>query len=295
MEEEKKSNSKIIVIVLALLLAGALAYTFYNKNEHKKLTDAITVEKEEIEQNLDNMIVKYEDAIGQNTSLSNELAFERDKIIALRDSIKGLKSTNINLIFRYKKQIAKLEETNRRLFFMTDSLTGANTLLTRDLDSARVNINRQIAVNDTLSMQNISLAEKVAIGSVLKINSAKVLAMREKTNGKLVETSRARNTDAFRINFTIAKNEISEQGDRQVYIQIIDVTTGTTIASKGEVTVLNDETINYSDTTTINYLNEEMDVVSLVEVDRDLIERGVFAVNIYIDSNIVGVTKITLK
>lgn len=295
MEEEKKSNSKIIVIVLALLLIGALAYTFYNKSEHKKLTDAITVEKEEIEQNLDNMIVKYEDAIGQNTSMSNELAFERDRIIALRDSIKGLKSTNLNLIFRYKKQIAKLEETNRRLFFMADSLTGANTLLTIDLDSARVNMTRQIAVNDTLSMQNINLAEKVAIGSVLKVSSAKVLAMREKTNGKLVETNRARNTDAFRINFTIAKNEISEQGERRVYIQIVDVTSGTTVASKGEVTILNDETINYSDTATINYLNEAIDVVSLVEVNRDLIERGVFAVNIYIESNIVGVSKITLK
>ncbi|UMB53220.1 hypothetical protein MKD41_12865 [Lutibacter sp. A64] len=295
MEEEKKSNSKIIVIVLAVLLIGALAYTFYNKSEHKKLTDAITVEKEEIEQNLDKMIVKYEDAIGQNTSMSNELAFERDKIIALRDSIKGLKASNLNLIFRYKKQIAQLEETNRRLFFMNDSLTGANSLLTKDLDSARVHITRQIAVNDTLSLQNISLAEKVAIGSVLKVNSAKVLAMRERNNGKLVETSRARNTDAFRISFTVAKNEISEKGERQVYIQIVDVTSGTTVASKGEVTVSNDETINYSDTTAINYLNEPLDVVSLVEVDRDLIERGVYAVNIYIDNTIVGVTKITLK
>ncbi|REE83408.1 hypothetical protein BX611_0699 [Lutibacter oceani] len=295
MEENKKSNSKAIVIVLALLLVAALAYTFYNKNEHKKLTDAITVEKEEIEQNLDNMIVKYEDAIGQNTSMSNELAFERDRIIALRDSIKGLKATNLNLIFRYKKQIAKLEETNRRLFFMTDSLTGVNNILTVNLDSARVNISRQLAVNDTLSMKNQNLAEKVAIGSMLKVNSAKVLAMRERTNGKLVETSRARNTDAFRINFTVAKNEISEQGERPVYIQIVDVTTGETVASKGILALAEGKEINYSDATTINYLNEAVDVVSLVEVDRELIERGVYAINIFVENRIVGVTQITLK
>ena len=86
------------------------------------------------------MIVKYEEAIGQNTSMSNELSIERDRIIALRDSIKGLKATNYNLIRRYRGQIAKLEETNRRLFFMTDSLTGANQLLTIDLDSANVKI-----------------------------------------------------------------------------------------------------------------------------------------------------------
>lgn len=295
MEEKNKSNSKIIVVVLALLLVGALAYTFYNKNEHKKLTNAIEEEKEEIEQNLDNMIVKYEDAIGQNTSMSKELAFERDRIVALRDSIKQLKGTNYNLIRRYRKEIAKLEETNKRLFFMTDSLTGINSVLKVNLDSARVNISRQIAVNDTLTMTNLDLSEKVAIGSVLKVNSAKILAMRERTSGKLVETARARNTDAFRINFTIGKNEISEKGERKIYIQIIDVTTGNTIASKGEITLLNDKKANFSDSTTVNYLNEAIDIVSLVEVDRDLIERGVYLVNIFIDNKLSGVTQITLK
>ena len=144
-------------------------------------------------------------------------------------------------------------------------------------------------------MNNQYLTEKVAIGSMLKVNSANVLGMREKTNGKLVETSRARNTDAFRINFTVAKNEISEQGERAVYIQIVDVTTGETVASKGSLALADGKEINYSDATTINYLNEAIDVVSLVEVDRDIIERGLYAVNIFVENRIVGVTQITLK
>jgi hypothetical protein len=117
--------------------------------------------------------------------------------------------------------------------------------------------------------------------------------MREKTNGKLVETSRARNSDAFRINFTIAKNEISEQGERQVYIQIVN-TKGQTIASKGEL-VINDVTINYSDQTIVNYLNEAVDIISLVEVNRDNIEKGLYSVNIYIEDKLIGATNITLK
>ena len=293
MEENKKSNSKLIVIVLAVLLLGILGYTLYNNSEHKKVTDAIEEEKLEIEGNLDNMIVKYEEAIGQNTSMSNELSIERDRIIALRDSIKGLKATNYNLIRRYRGQIAKLEETNRRLFFMTDSLTGANQLLTIDLDSANVKILGQLAKNDTLSLQNLQLSEKVAIGSILKVSKAKILAMRERSNGKLVETSRSRNTDAFRINFTVAKNEISEQGERQVYIQIVD-SKGITLASKGEL-MYNDTQINYSDQTIINYVNENVDIISLVEVNRDTMEQGVYKVNIYIENKFVGATQITLK
>jgi len=293
MEENKKSSSKVIVIALAVLLLAVVAYTFYNNSKHKELTDAIEVEKLEIEGNLDNMIVKYEEAIGQNTSMTNELSLERDRIISLRDSIKDLKGTNYNLIRRFRKEISKLEEKNKELFSLNEMLTNENVLLTTNLDSARVNISHQIAVNDTLSIQNLNLSEKVAIGSVLKVSSAKVLAMREKTNGKLVETSRARNTDAFRINFTIAKNEISEQGERQVYIQIVN-SKGITVASKGELT-FNEAQISYSDQTIINYLNEAVDVISLVEVDRETINKGFYKVNIYIEDKFVGATQITLK
>ena len=293
MEENKKSNSKVIVIVLAILLLGVIGYTIYNNNNHKKLTDAVEEEKLEIEGNLDSMIVKYEEAIGQNTSMTNELSLERDRIIALRDSIKGLKSSNYRSMKRYRGQIAKLEETNRRLFFMTDSLTGVNQLLTINLDSANVQISSQLAKNDTLTLQNLSLSEKVAIGSILKVGTAKVLAMRERNNGKLVETSRAKNTDAFRINFTISKNEISEQGERQVYIQIVN-SKGLTVASKGELT-FGETQIGYSDQTIVNYLGESVDIISLVEVNRDYISSGAYKVYIYIEDKLAGATQFTLK
>ena len=250
--------------------------------------------KVEIEENLDSMIVKYEDAIAQKTSMSNELSIERDRIIALRDSVKNLKSTNYSLIRRYRRQISKLEETNRKLFFMNDSLTKANDSLIVNLDSAQVKISEHIAKYDTLTLKNQELIQKVAIGSILKVSKAKVIAMRERSSGKLVETSRSRNTDAFRINFSVDKNEISEQGERNVYIQIVN-SKGQTIAPKGELVLTEDLTVNYSDSTTINYLNESIDIISLVEVNRDNIEKGIYTVNVYIENKFVGVTKIILK
>lgn len=294
MEEDKKSNNKILVIALAVLLIGALAYTFYSNSEHKKLTDAIEDEKSEIEQNLDGMIVKYEDAIAQNTSMSSELSIERDRIIALRDSIKGLKSSNYGLMKRYRNEIAKLEETNKRLFSLNEVLTGENKLLSSNLDSVNVKMSNQLAINDTLTGVNKNLIEKVAIGSTLKVNTAKILAMRERSGGKLVETSRSRNTDAFRINFTVGKNEIAEPGERQVYVQVLDIK-GNTVASKGELTLINNTQINYSDSTIINYINESIDVISLVEVNRDLIKEGVYTVNIFIENKFSGASQITLK
>lgn len=294
MEENKKSNTNLIIIALAVLLLGALAYTFYTNTEHKKLTDAIEVEKLEIEQNLDSMIVRYEDAIAQKTSMSDELIIERDRIIALRDSIKDLKVVNYSMLRRYKGEISKLEVSNKKLFLLNESLTSSNQLLTTNLDSAKVVITRQIAKNDTLTTQNLTLAQKVAIGSELKISTAKVIAMKERSSGKLVETTRANNTDALRINLTIVKNEIAEKGDRQVYIQIVNAQ-GKTMSPKGEFTLYNNTQVSYSDLSMVNYMNEAIDLISLVEVNRDLLKAGVYTVNIYIENKFVGATKITLK
>ncbi len=294
MEENKKSNTNLIIIALAVLLLGALAYTFYTNTEHKKLTDQIEVEKLEIEQNLDSMIVRYEDAIAQKTSMSAELTIERDRIIALRDSIKDMKVINYSMLRRYKGEISKLEESNKKLFLLNESLTSSNQLLTTNLDSAKVVITRQIAKNDTLLVQNLTLAKKVAIGSELKISTAKVLAMKERNNGKLVETTRANNTDALRINLTIVKNEIAEPGDRQVYIQIADAQ-GKTLSPKGEFMLYDNTQISYSDLSIVNYMNEAIDLISLVEVNRDLMKAGVYTVNIYIENKFVGAIKFVLK
>ncbi|MDO9138202.1 MAG: hypothetical protein Q7U21_10290 [Lutibacter sp.] len=294
MEENKKSNTNLIIIALAVLLLGALAYTFYTSSEHKKLTDEIEVEKLEIEQNLDSMIVRYEDAIAEKTSMSGELIIERDRIIALRDSIKDLKVINYSMLRRYKGEISKLEESNKKLFLLNESLTSSNQLLTTNLDSAKVVITKQIAKNDTLLVQNLTLAKKVAIGSELKISTAKVLAMKERNNGKLVETTRANNTDALRINLTIVKNEIAERGDRQVYIQIVDAQ-GKTMSQKGEFMLYDNTQVSYSDLSIVNYMNEAIDLISLVEVNRDLMKAGVYTVNIYIENKFVGAIKFVLK
>lgn len=294
MEESKSSNNKFLIIALAVLLVGVVAYTIYNNGEHKKLENAIEVEKNEIATNLDSMIVKYEDAIAKNTSMSNELSLERDRIIALRDSVRNMKVINYEMLRKFRSQIFKLEETNKKLFQQNENLTSANRKLSSNLDSVNVVVSNQIAKNDTLTIVNQGLSEKVKIGSILKVQSAKILAMRERSGGKLVETSRSRNTDAFRINFTITKNEISEQGERNVYIQIVDLK-GNTIAKKGKFMLFDNTEINFSDKTTVNYVNEPIDIISLVEVNRDKINDGVYTVNIFIENKFAGASQITLK
>jgi hypothetical protein len=198
------------------------------------------------------------------------------------------------MLRKFRSQIFKLEETNKQLFQKNEILISENRVLSSNLDSVKVVVSNQLAKNDTLTVLNQGLSEKVKIGSILKVNSAKILAMRERSGGKLVETSRSRNTDAFRVNFTIAKNEISEPGERNVYIQIVDLK-GSTIARKGQLVLFDNTSIDYSDKTIVNYVNEPIDIISLVEVNRDNIKDGVYTVNIFIENKFAGASQITLK
>ncbi|MDP6921620.1 MAG: hypothetical protein QGH06_01485 [Lutibacter sp.] len=281
-------------IVLGVLLAGLLAYTVYSSLEHTKLTDALEKERTAIAQDLDNMVGKYEEAIAQNTTMSEELTLKRDKIVALRDSVKGLKATNYNTIRRYRRQITALEAQNRKLFFINDSLAVANQSLSADLNTAQQTITTQTQQYDDLTATNQALSEKVAIGSVLKVNDIKVVAMRERSSGKMTETRRSRITDAFRVMCTIAENKVADKQAHKVYIQVADAQ-GNTVASKGEHQLLSGEKVAYSDVTTVDYEQEALEILSLITVDRVQINKGVYTVNVYVEAALAASAEIRLK
>ena len=291
--EAAKNNNKSILIALAVLVVALAVYLVYSNQQHKKLTNEIEQEKIEVGVQLDSMIVKYEDAISENTSMRQELEFERDRIMVLRDSLRETKATDYATISRLRRRIAQLEETNRKLFRLNDSLTGKNRELTRDLDLATIKIKEEVARADTLTQENLNLSAKVEIGQMLKIKDAKVLAMRQKNNGQYVETKRSRYTDAFRVNFTIEANAITEKGEKSVYVQLVDAA-GNVVVMQGEVQ-MPASMLSYSDSATVDYANQEVDVISLIEVNREAILKGEFTANVYIEDYFVAGAKITLK
>ncbi|PCI34122.1 MAG: hypothetical protein COB60_06880 [Flavobacteriaceae bacterium] len=290
---EKKSN-KVILIVLAIFLVGALGYIFYSNQEHTKLTNAITEEKVEIQEDLQKMVLKYDEAIAQNTEITDELRTERDKIVTFQASIKKLKNSNYGLMRKYRKQIANMQASYDRLSLQVVELTEENSMLTDSLGVANTQILQKTFQNDSLVAQNNELLNTVTKGSVLRVIGINVISMRERSNGQLKETTRARRTDAFRINFRVAQNDIAGLGERIALIQILD-SKGAVIAEKGTVTFDDGNEVGYSDRTIIDYNNTNIDVISLVELDRSTIVKGSYTVNVYLDNRFVGASNITLK
>ncbi|HBS11934.1 MAG TPA: hypothetical protein DEO36_05225 [Flavobacteriaceae bacterium] len=295
MEEQKSSsNKKIIIIALLALLAALGVYTMRISSKFKEAESFLKEEKKQILSNLTSMEEKYDTAIAQNNSMSEELTIERDRIIAFKDSVTNLKNANWSLIRRYKGQIGKLEATNSRLMAVADSLFLVNNDLTIQRDSITGKLIEQTSANDTLMAQNTDLAAKVKIGGALRANSIKAMAMRLRGNGKFTETSKAQKAEAIRVTFRIEANEIAIPGDKDAFI-VIQNPSGKVISEKGTFTLRNGKDMPYTDKTVVPYKNAEEDVVMFVENITQKFVKGTYSVKVYVEGNLVGATRLELK
>ena len=295
MENDNKKTKVIVGVILLVLLAILGGYTVYQNNQLNDSNAFLEEEKENIENDLDEMVAKYDAAISENSSLSDELKLEREDIVLLRDSVKNLKSTNYSLIRRYRSKIESLETSNQELFKQNDSLRIANNILAVDLGEAQDSIMVQSTQIDTLNIQNAALNDKIGIGAQLKVNTIKAVTMKKRMlSDKLVETTRANRTDALRISFVIAENDLAEKSERNAKIQVVNPKGGV-INTIGTATTDEEVEFDYSDETSIDYENNDLGVVTMLDVDRKTMLQGNYRINVYIDNKLVAISGFTLK
>ncbi len=293
-ENSKSSNSKILIIALTVLLFGLIGYTFYNNNDHKEAVKFLQSEKDQIIGNLTAMEEKYDVAIAENTSLSDSLSMEKEKIAVLKDSVQNLKKINSSVLRRYRGQLATLEKTNTRLLDEVDSLKMANNILTEEKDSINSQLTIQTNYNDTLVAQNMELARKVEIGGAINVENVQVTAMKMRSNGKYTETNKAQKTDAIKVAFRLIENEIAEPGDKEAYI-VLKNPAGQVINAKGTFMMSEGNEAKYTDQTIVNYENADLDVVMLVERKGDKYESGVYPIEVFVEGKLVGSANLELN
>jgi hypothetical protein len=297
----EKNNSKLIITILSVLLAALAIFTIYNiKNTGNKVDD-LTETKAKIQSELDAKIAELDLAMTSNNEMDAQLNETKNQLIILRDSVMNLKYIDKQIINKLNLRISELEKTKVKLLKDVDSLKVANQQLGIEIDSANVNIQRQattiqtkIVENEQLTTNNTQLTEKVTKGAALKVSSVKAVALKERSSGKLRDTEYAGKTDAFRLSFLIRENAIADEGLRKAYIVIQD-TTGKVIGSKGTFSDVNGQEIEYSDSTEVNYLNNDLEVIVITDVAQNSLKKGDYYIKVYLESNHLGTTKVTLK
>lgn len=294
-------KQKWLIPLLLVFLGVSVFFVFKKSQDLNQLESAFKEEKQDLEADLDEVVKNYQTAIDDKLEISGRLELELNKIVQLRDSVKQLKGTNYKLIRKYKKRIKILEEQNKVLFAKVDSLRSVNSDLTQENLLANQMIVEKDSLNKNLTEVNTALEEtkthlqaKVAKASVIKTSAITIVAMKERSNGKLTSTSRSSRTDAFKVNFELLKNDIADPGKRNIYVQIKDKN-GKIVAKKGEVVFEESKKLSYSDLLVADYRNQPLSIVSLVQVNRDDIDGGKYTVNAFIDNVYVGSAAVDIR
>ena len=293
--ENQKSNSslKAVVAVLAILLVGSLIYIF------KMTSDADTVktelkstmtEKELVMKDLEELKSTYDAAISENTSMSDELIQERDKVVNLMADLSKSKG-DVASLSKYKTQFVALQSNMKVLMAENETLKKANTTLTSQRDSTVVVLGETKKNVEALTGQNEELSKAVEMGSKLTVLNTRGSAYKLKSSGKQIETDKASRADVLRVNFTIAENAIAKSGAKSYYEQVIDSKNNVLGDKKTET--FGQNILTYSFITNVNYENKT------IQVSEDLkgkdFAKGTYFINIFDKDQLVSKTSFNLR
>lgn len=291
MENQNNNSSlKMLIIVLSVLFALSLVYIYklttdVNSTE-QKLTTTLS-EKEQVMKDLSDLKTTYDAAIAENTSMSDELIAERDKVVALMEKLKYSNGD----VAKYKKQYLGLESKMKSLIAENETLKKDNTVLKVQRDSTIVVLDESKKTNQVLTGQNEDLSKTVEKGSKLAIVNLKTAAYIVRSSGKEIPTDKASRADVLKVSFTIAENAIAKSGDRKYYVQLID--SKNNVMGERQTERFSDKTLTYSYIANVKFDNKTVDMVQNVPAEK--LVKGTFYVNVFDNGQLVSTTTFTLK
>jgi hypothetical protein len=294
MEDQKSSSSlKVVIAVLAVLLVGSLIYIFKVTSDVKTVQTELKTtmsDKEVVMKDLQELKTTYDAAISENTSMSDELIQERDKVVSLMADLNKSKG-DVASMNKYKTQFNALQKNMKVLIAENANLKKENITLTTQRDSTAVVLGVSKKYNETLVGQNEELAKAVEKGAKLTVLNMKTSAYKVRNSGKQIETDKARRADVLKISFTIAENQIAKSGDKTYYVQVID--SKNNVLGDKKIINFGDDTLTYSFMTVVKYENKTVQVTENLP-GKDF-EKGTYFVNVFDKNQMVSKTSFVLE
>jgi cell division protein FtsB len=294
MENQKGNSSlKAIILVLSLLLLGSLFYIFKLSTDTKTLeteVSSVKTEKDNVLKDLEELKATYDTAIAENTSMSDELIAEREKVVGLMAQLEKSKG-DVNAMTKYKQQVAVLQTKMNSLMQEVNVLKKENQKLTTNLDSTNVVLKDSKNYNQVLVGQNEELSKTVEKASKLSVLNLKTGSYKLKGSGKQIETDKASRVDILKVSFTIAENSVAKSGDKTYYVQVID--SKNNVLGDKVTTSFEEKSLTYSFTSTVKYENKTVDVVK--DLPGKDFQKGTYFVNVFDKAELVSKSSFTLR
>lgn len=245
-EDRPSNNRKLLVIGLILILLSINGILLFMHSKAKEETVQKEQELQSKSTELEDQIKKFEALKGDFERQSAELqqmGMTNDsleaRVAAINSDLLKLKSfrassfsvadqkkfreraSSLESVIRRKDaEIVKLKEDNQALFGENTELKTKQNVMTDSISTLK-STRRELA-------QKVTLASRLATDKI-KIN---IITTRGKEKDDDEAEYRAKRVDKVKITYSLARNDVAEQGTRQVYLRLIEPD-GSTLADQG--------------------------------------------------------------
>ena len=213
MEEQSLKKVMYALIAVAVLLAGALAYIWYQKSS---LVKELTIEKNELTEQMVALQNDYATLSSDYDDINLQLDSSRLEVQMLIEKITKTEATNRSKIRQYEKELGTLRSIMRNYIVQIDSLNTLNKQLTADAAAARREAAESRRKQEELSRTVESLTGQVAAGAFIKARGLRM----EAYNSSDKVTDRSSRVVRLLTTLSLVENDLAPKGPVRVYIRV---------------------------------------------------------------------------
>lgn len=298
--KEQDSKKVIVIVVISILLGvnGLLLWQFFDKKTHLEevnmTLESTLSEKESLSAELQRMKVEYDKINQENSTLQTQLTAKDEEIKSKMAEIQKLiNSGDAAQLRRAKSELASLKLLNQTYIAQLDSLRIVNEELNAQNTTLNSSLTSERGRVQNLTQENTMLANKVAIGSILKTINTKATGVKYRSSGKESETTRASSVDKIRTCFTILENLIVDRGTKDAYLRVLSPD-GAVMSTSSETFMYNNQATLYTAKESFEYDNKETELC-LYWTKGSQYQKGKYIIEIYVEGSLIGSTSLTLK
>lgn len=272
---------------VAVLLAGALAYIWYQKNQ---LVTELTIEKEELTAQMIDLQNDYASLSSDYDTINSQLDSSREEVTQLIQRIKKTEATNRSKIRQYEKELGTLRSIMRNYIVQIDSLNTLNKKLTADAAAARREAAESRKKSEKLSKTIEDLTGQVAVGSVIKARGLKLEAF----NSSDKKTDRSSRVKRMIATLSLVENDLAPKGPVRVYIRVKGPDGVLLTNSTQRTFELDGEPLICSASREVDYQGKEVELgIYLNEIAS--FTKGIYTVEVYTTQTKLGEAELMLR
>ncbi|MBQ2111921.1 MAG: hypothetical protein II194_01735 [Bacteroidales bacterium] len=287
MEEQNLKKVMYALIAVAVLLAGALAYIWYQKSS---LVKDLTVEKEELTEQMIALQNDYATLSSDYDDINLQLDSSRLEVQMLIEKITKTEATNRSKIRQYEKELGTLRSIMRNYIVQIDSLNTLNKQLTADAAAARREAAESRRKQQELSKTVEDLSGQVAAGSVIKARGIRM----EAYNASDKVTDRSSRVVRLLTTLSLVENDLAPKGPVRVYIRVKGPD-GILLTNDSQRTFeVDGEPMICSASREVDYQGKEVEL-SIYLNDITGYVKGIYTVEAYTEQTRLGSAELMLR